>query len=194
MSQVLLSDEDLIALRAPTGGLGRRIFSPGQQLGIPPEDKANDEAERLFRRALNVDPDFVEARVRLARLLDVRKRHDEAASELKTALEAHSSPAMVAFYAHLFAGRAAQALGRMEEASDHYAKALTLFPRAQSALLAQSQAALLESDVAGALAPIDRLVAPAWVSRADDPWWVYHFGAGRDSDALLREMWAEVAR
>ena len=39
-------------------------------LRIPSADKTNAEAERLFRRALAIDPSLVEARVRLARLLD----------------------------------------------------------------------------------------------------------------------------
>ena len=57
-------------------------------LSIPDEDHTNGEAERLFRRALRADPSYVEARVRLGRLLGVRKRHAEAASEMATALAA----------------------------------------------------------------------------------------------------------
>ena len=125
---------------------------------IPPAEKTNAEAERLFRRALSIDPSLVEARVRLARLLDLRKRHEEAAAELKTALAGNATP-VVAFYAHLFAGRAAQSLGQSDVAAGHYQDALALFPDAQSALLASSQLALFRSNVAATLEPVQRLGA-----------------------------------
>jgi len=178
-TQVLLSDENF---RTPVG-LPR-------SLGIPAENETNAEAERLFRRALRADPSFVEARVRLARLLSVRKRHDEASSELATALAANPT-GPVLFYAHLFAGRAAQAQGKIADAAGHYKAADLSFPGAQSARLARSQAALLESDVPAALESIRRLDRS---STARDPWWWYHLAAGRDADALLREMWDQVNR
>jgi len=89
---------------------------PAPSLIIPLADKTNAEAERLYRRALSIDPTLVEARVRLARLLDLRKRHEEAAGELKTALSGSPS-GVLSFYAHLFAGRTAQAMGRAGESS-----------------------------------------------------------------------------
>jgi tetratricopeptide (TPR) repeat protein len=144
----------------------------------------------MFRRALRADPALVEARVRLARLLEVRKRHDEAASELTAALASNPTGA-VAFYAHLFAGRAAQALGKTADAAEHYRAAEALFPGSQSASLALSQAALLQSDVPAALDSIQRFDKS---STARDPWWWYHYGAGRDADALLREMWDRVRK
>ncbi len=169
-------------IRVPAGS--------GPSLGIAVAEVANDEAERLFRRALRADPAFVEARVRLARLLVVRKRYDEAISELAIALSSHPTGA-VSFYAHLFAGRADQALGKIESAVDHYRAAEALFPGSQSANLALSQAALLQSDVPAALDAIQRLDKS---STARDPWWWYHYAAGRDSDALLREMWDRVPK
>ena len=191
-SQVLLSDDDVFALESQR--TGRRVPRPAGggavQLGIPLAAATNDEAERLFRRALKVDPDYVEARVRLARLLELRKRHEEAAAELATALAAKPT-GYVAYYAHLFAGRAAQALGRIDEAMAHYREASALYPGAQSALLAESQAALLGADVPGTLGPIDRLDHS---STAKDPWWQYDLAAGRDAEALLRDMWAKVPR
>jgi tetratricopeptide (TPR) repeat protein len=166
------------------------LVSDHHALRIPDERATNDEAERLFRLALRADPSFVEARVRLGRLLGLRKRHDEAASQLATALAANPT-GPVLFYAHLFAGRSAQALGKMADAAGHYKAAEALFPGAQSAGLARSQAALLESDVAGALESIRGIDKS---STARDPWRWYHLGAGRDADALLREMWAQASR
>ena len=160
--------------------------------GIPPAAKTNAEAERLFRRALAADPSLVEARVRLARLLDLRNRHEEAATQLKTALASNPTGA-VGFYAHLFAGRVAQSLGHTAEASHHYRDGLALFPDAQSALLASSQLALLQSDVPATLAPVERLGVRTAVFSAD-PWWQYHLAAGRDADELLKELWAHVPK
>ena len=190
-SQVLLSDADVVALRAQrTGRRLPRQNVGGPDLAIPLADVTNAEAEELFRRALHADPALVEARVRLARLLNLRKRHQAAAAELSTALAAKPT-GPVAFWAHLFAGRAAQALGRIDDAADHYRQAGVLFPGAQSALLAQSQVALLASDLPSTLAPIQRLDLS---SAPRDPWWSYDLGAGRDADVLLRDMWNQVLK
>jgi tetratricopeptide (TPR) repeat protein len=192
--QVLLSAEDLVALRARRFGRTYQRGAGTQRaiaLGIPPPEVANEEAERLFRQTLAADPTFVEARVRLGRLLYERKRYEEAARELDTALAAKPT-GVVAFYARLFAGRTAQALGRITDAAGHYRDADALFPGAQSALLAQSQLALLSADVAAALEPIGRIQRLLSRVPTEDPWWIYHLAAGRDADALLRDMWARL--
>jgi hypothetical protein len=198
VSQELLTDEDLNAMRLrrdPNGvrsGSGPRVSSVAAQAGIPPAEVANAEAERLFRRALSADPALVEARVRLARLLDLRGHHQEADAELTAALAASRDP-VVTFYAHLFAGRANRELGRGEAAARHYREALALFPDAQSALLGASQTALLGGDVSAALAHVRRLGEAA--ARADatvDPWWIYRLGAGRNADTLLEKIWATM--
>lgn len=161
-------------------------------LRIPPAERTNADAERLLRRTLAIAPTLVEARVRLARLLEQRNQHQEAARELNSALASSPSP-VVAYYAHLFAGRTVQALGQIDEASRHYDAALALFPDAQSALLAVSQLALIRSDVAATLTPIEKLGPRSAVFTAD-PWWQYHLCSGRDADDLLRAMWAGVPR
>jgi hypothetical protein len=194
--QVLLSDADVATIRARRqGGLSSLTRTPAQgatPLSIPLVDVTNEEAERLFRRVLRADPSLVEARVRLGRLLVERKRHEEAAAELATALAAKPDEP-VAFYAHLFAGRAAQALGKIDEAAAHFKEAGALYPGAQSAMLAQSQAALLGADTAGAAEPIHRLEQlPVTEAAREDPWWKYHLGAGRHADVLLRTMWKKA--
>lgn len=193
MHQALVADEDV-------GGRARsnrdaptwRTPSSAPALRLPSEEQTNADAERLFRRALAADPALTEARARLARLLDLRGRHAEAATELQTALAANPSGAL-AYYAHLFAGRTAQAMGQADAAARHYQEASALFPNAQSALLASSQLALLGADVAATLAPVQRLGAGSAAFTAD-PWWQYHLGAGRDADELLKALWATVPR
>ena len=198
--QQTLSDTDLEMMRkklAP-GGMVRpnanaRGFVTNAALsGIPPAEVANADAERLFRRALQLDPSLGEAHARLARLLTIRGRHAEAVNEAAAALSSKPDPE-VAFYAHMFAARASRALGRLEAASDHYAQALALFPDAQSATIGASQVALLRADVAGATAAIGRLAdLPTHPDADNDPWWSYRVGAGRISEALLAGMWSAI--
>jgi tetratricopeptide (TPR) repeat protein len=196
-SQVLLSDSDLVLLRARQRGQQSTIRTPirlNTQLGIPPVEVTNERAEQFFRRALRADPGLVEARVRLGRLLEVRKRYEEAEQELATALDAKPAGELL-FYAHMFAGRVAQHLGKLDAAADHYRQASALFPGAQSALLAQSQAALLKSDVSSALAFVHELEAmAATIAEREDPWWDYGLATGRDAHAILADMWARLRR
>jgi hypothetical protein len=194
MHQALTSDDDVIARRLESASAAPTWVTPGSQPSsrIPAAEKTNGEAERLYRRSLAVDPLLIEVRVRLARLLDLRGRDEEAAAELETALSGEPI-GEVAFYAHLIAGRVAQDLGRFDEASHHYHSALGQFPDAQSPLLASSQLALRKSDVSATLAPIARLGDRSAVFTAD-PWWQYHLCAGRDADDLLRALWASVPR
>lgn len=172
------------------GGLAGRS-GRGSQFSV---DAANAEAERLFRRVLEVDASRADARVRLARLLIVRRRYAEADAELTRALSA--TPASdIAYLAHLFATRATARLGRFDDASAHVERALALFPDAQSALIARSQLALQRADVPGALAPIARLASTHVKSRPADPWMSYETGIGADqANALLARLWASVAQ
>jgi tetratricopeptide (TPR) repeat protein len=187
MHQALLTDAEQLG-RSATVPMARSSAA----LRVPPAARTNAEAERLFRRAIEVDPSLVEARVRLARLLMERGKFDEAGAELTTAL-ASKPLGVTAFYAHLFAGRAAARQGRPGDAAAHFAAATALFPDAQSALLGSSQLSLSRSDVAATLKPVAHLGVDTAVFTAD-PWWQYHLAAGRDAEALLRGMWAAVPR
>jgi tetratricopeptide (TPR) repeat protein len=202
MNQVLMRDVDPMLLRQRRLG-GAQISSAttaaakasmtdaakkALSLDIPFKDEANAEAERLFRRALKSDPALHEARVRLARVLVERKRYPEALAEARTALAGTASPA-VRFYGYLFAGRAQQALGRLDAAALDFAEAVKLFPTAQSALLAQSQVALMRADANGALQPIALLPSePPADFRQGDPWWSYRLASGREWQEVYDRM------
>jgi tetratricopeptide (TPR) repeat protein len=155
------------------------------------EDKTNADAERLYRRTLEVDPSYVEARVRLARLLDRRGRHDEAAAEIAAALDGNPA-GITGFYAHIVAGRIATARGRYAEALRFYREASNLYDHAQSALVGASHAALMLADVPGTLAPLAALGGESRPQDAD-PWLDYGLGAGRDVNTLLAALWSRAA-
>ena len=198
MNQVLLRGADPIALRKLRQGTARLPASATDAtrraagLDIPPKGEANADAERLFRRALKADPALHEARARLGRLLVERQAYNEAVRELRTVLQGSESPA-VRFYAHLFAGRAEQGVGHLDAAALDFAKAAELFPTAQSALLAQSQLALIRADAAGAIGPIEKLPRePQPDIRDGDPWWAYRLAAGREWQELYQTLRTKV--
>ena len=190
--QALIPEADVGQLARASGAPTWKTPGSEIRVEIPSAARTNADAEALFRKVLKLDPSLVEARVRLARLLQVRGRHEESATELDHAL-AQKPTGVVAFYGHLFAGRAAESTGRSAKAATHFTEANALFPDAQSALLALSRHALLQADIPATTAPIERLGARSLDSNSD-PWWQYEMGAGRDADLLLKTMWAHVPR
>jgi hypothetical protein len=169
-----------------------RANSQGRvNMGVPAAETANGDAEWLFRRAIEADPAYAEARVRLARLIE-RSRRDEASAQIVKAL-AGSHEAAVTFLAHLVGGRLAESSGHASDALEHYTAALKLYPDAQSALLGASQAAAMAGDLKTAHAFIARLSERSGQFESD-PWWSYHLGPGRDVDALMAALWSHTPR
>jgi tetratricopeptide (TPR) repeat protein len=189
---------DSLLARRPANR-GSALFVPG--MGSNPNPRAefqtarasNDEAEKRFRQTLQIDPTFAEARIRLARLLELKGKPDDARKELETALRGPMPDPVVVYYAHLFAARADLALKQPDPASAHIRDALALFPDAQTALIVESQLALMKSDADGALAPVRHLAGLVGdPNHLEDPWWVYDTGAGRLVDYMLAEMKARA--
>lgn len=142
-------------------------------------------SESLFRRALQGDPTLVEARIRLARVVSQRGKHEEALAVLKE-VSLHSD-AVLAYYTHLVRGDAERALKRSGAAQASYAQALALFPTAQSARLALAHLARVRADRDGAISLLQPTLA-APTPRDDDPWWEYHRGDGRNVETLFRRL------
>jgi tetratricopeptide (TPR) repeat protein len=147
------------------------------------------DAERLFRRALEVKPSFAEARMRFGRVLGGLGRHAEAVVELRRAAAELAEPEL-SYYAHQFRGAEEEAMGNREAAQAAYERAAALFPHAQSPLLALSQLARRYGDRNGALRAVERLFAlqddPD--HDRDDPWWTYYLVQARDADNLLSAL------
>jgi tetratricopeptide (TPR) repeat protein len=160
---------------------------PGKlQMESEPRSVHLGRAERFLRRAIEVAPDMVEARVRLAHVRLERGDADEAARVLEDALR-EPRDETVAYFGHLFLGHAYRALGRIEPARVAFAGAAALFPRAQSPKLALSELDRRVSRTASRTA-LEPLFALDGARPDDDPWWVYYEGEGRDTQALFADL------
>ena len=147
------------------------------------------EAEALFRRALEIKPDYPEARLRYGRVMVLLGKHAEAAAELRRAV-ADITDRQMLYYTGLFLGAEEEALGNRDAARVAYEQSAELFPLAQSPLLALSQLARRYGDRGGALRAIDRLFAlpEQDLDAHTEPWWWYYVAQARDADDLLEAM------
>jgi tetratricopeptide (TPR) repeat protein len=130
-------------------------------------------AERFLSQALALAPDNVDARVRLGHILSELGRHEDAMVELHRALEGALDQEHD-YLAQLFLGRAAQALGRRDEAKRRYEEAAALYPSAQSPQLALAHLARASGDRAGALRMLNGVTKQASDLHSIDPWWSYY--------------------
>lgn len=149
-------------------------------------------AERLYKRTLDRKPTFIEARIRLGRVLGRRGRHEEAIGQLRQGRTAEEP--LLQFYAHLFLGSEFEALGNGAEARQSYERAAELAPTAQSPLLGLSRVADQSGDRAGARQLIARLLQWPEADREHaDPWWVYEVVQARGVDGLVADLRGRIA-
>jgi tetratricopeptide (TPR) repeat protein len=162
---------------------------PGKlKMESEPRSSHLGRAERFLRRAIELAPTMVEARVRLAHVRLERGDADGAARLLEDILRDPPSDETVAYFAHLFLGHAYRTLEQFESGRAAFARAAALFPRAQSPRLALSELErrLSRSAARTALEPLFALDATR--SDDDDPWWVFHEGEGRQTETLFADL------
>jgi tetratricopeptide (TPR) repeat protein len=145
------------------------------------------DAESLFRKALKAQPDHVEARVRLGRVLGLRGEHAEAETQLRKAVADAKEP-LLQYYAQLFLGAEREALGDRSQARDLYVRAALLYPDAQSPRLALSLLAARDRNYADALGAMSTVLALPGDTRID-PWWNYHQSQGRNAPTDLKDVY-----
>jgi tetratricopeptide (TPR) repeat protein len=161
-----------------------RDLSPRPEGARSPQDELR-RAEGFLRRAAEIAPETVEARIRLGHVLGALGKPADGARELGRALQETTEPTLV-YFATMFLGDAEQALGHRERAQAAYERAQALFPGAQSVLLALGQLARRFGDRASALAAMERLSAlPPLTASRPDPWWAYQQGTVESDEALL---------
>jgi tetratricopeptide (TPR) repeat protein len=153
---------------------------------LEPPDVQWRQAQGWFRKALDLRPELVEARVRLGRVTGLLGRHEEAARELLRAASDAGDRPVLQYFVALFVGDEEQALGRRDRARASYERAAALYPRAQSPRLALSRLARRYGDRSAAVGSIQRLLAqPLDEADRDDPWWRYHYMPLHDTEGLL---------
>jgi tetratricopeptide (TPR) repeat protein len=156
----------------------------GATLGIERPPTELRHAERLFRRALDVNPGLTEARIRQGNVLGLLGRHKDAVKELERALSEAADDTLLSYYASMFLGREADALGDAVNARASYQKALGLYNRAQSPRVALSALAKRVGNHDESRDIIDLLLSRSR-GGADDPWWRYSQEAGRFAESLM---------
>jgi tetratricopeptide (TPR) repeat protein len=145
-------------------------------------------AESLLRRAVAIDPAFVEARLRLGRVLIQQQKLEEGLGLVEQAAAA-SSDRVMRYYGYLFAGDALLALGRAGDARESYQRAVVVFPDGQAARLGLGSALRALSDGAEALDAMLPTLTKDPSSRAgDDPWWEYYDGDAARVESLLEQL------
>ena len=138
------------------------------------------QAEQHFARAVERDPSFAEARVRLARVMHMRGRLEPALEQLQKA-DALSDSDVVRYYNEMFLARALAAGGNAEGARKAYKSAALLFPHATGPRLGMAHLALLAGNASDARRTVDDVLAqPGRGEQLRDPMWQYHLCAGRD--------------
>jgi tetratricopeptide (TPR) repeat protein len=166
------------------------ILPTGVTLDVGSERVELREAEALFRRVLELRPDYAEARMRYGRVLGGLGKHADAVVELRRAA-AGLTDSQSLYYVSLFLGAEEETLGSRDAARVAYEQAARLSPMAQSPLLALSQLARRYGDRNGALRAIERLFAFPGEDRDvhDDPWWWYYVAQARDAEDLVEATW-----
>lgn len=170
----------------PNGYTVRGVFSPQTHFRT---------AETLLVRALAGRPDFVDAHLRLGRVLSQQGRFEAALPHFAQVIAATRDAALL-YYARLFAGDAALALNRLEEARQSYESALAGHPNAQAARIGLAATLRAGGDRQAA---IDALLATISVPAGqrdghDDPWWDYYKGDAANVERLLDELRAPFSK
>ena len=141
-------------------------------------------AKRHYEKALDLQLQHGEARIRLARVLMIDDRAKDALPLLEAPVETADS--VLSYYRYLFLGRAYHRMGKFGEARKSYESASQLFPDAQSPWLALSALAAGLGDEEGSRAALERIIQRT--GAVDDPWWRYGACSGRNATRIYQDF------
>src|SRR5690606_13856233 len=135
----------------------------------PSAEAARNSAVRLFRRAIDVDPALIEARLRLAHVLSEQGRHQQARQQLAQ-VPRDGLPPLLDYYAALLAGREARHDEDFDAAQRAFEHAAGRYPETLAPGMGLSELAMARGDRAESLRLLLRAIRAARVE-SDEPWW-----------------------
>jgi tetratricopeptide (TPR) repeat protein len=148
-------------------------------------------AAEFFRGAVDVNPDFAEAHLRLRHVLGLLGRHDESLAAVQRAMAISTDPRLQ-YFGNLLAGACLAKLHRPSEARVLFERAAARATTAQAPLIALSQLARSQGDRDGALRAMDRLASlPADPFDRVEPWWDYHLPHAGEADHPIAALRAK---
>lgn len=151
-----------------------------------------EEALDRYRKALQVNPRFVEARVHRGMALLQLSHPREAADQLRQAAAEAQGP-QLRYYADLFLARAEEASGNVAAAREHFQRASEIYPRAQSPHLSLTLLARERGDRTGAREAMQKVLALPHMDRANtDPWWDYYRWQNQGADDLFAKLYSSL--
>jgi hypothetical protein len=145
--------------------------------------KALTAAERYYRAVIAAEPTRLEARLRLARVLQVRNQLSEARTLLQPLVSVKDL--RMSYLAGLFLGGIEDELKHPDAAFALYERAAAQVPIAQAARLAASEIQHRSGDRAAAA---DAVPAAVGAANEFDPWWTYVFGEYWRAELLLNAL------
>lgn len=173
-----------LAAPATQAAIASSRLPPGVTLNVDsPADELKEATMRL-RRAVALDPQLVDARIRLGRALTLTGRSSAAIEELRAAVPLAREPEQK-YYAQIFLGAAFENVNNPVSAQTAYRAAAVLFPQAQVPRLALSQLAALSGDRKESLSTLEPLLSAKDGEPQPDPWWSYYPSCGRRAPELL---------
>jgi tetratricopeptide (TPR) repeat protein len=157
---------------------------------VGPQSVAQERslAEASLRRALELQPTLLAARVRLAHVLTERGGNAEAATLARAALDG-GLPPFFETYAALILGRSSARLGRLDDARAAFDRAAALAPTAQAPRIGLAQVDLAQGQPAAALAHLASMTGRDRTSPPEGEEWLVYFRVhDPDAAALLTEL------
>ena len=148
------------------------------------------DAERAYRHALAAQPDLVEARLRLGRVLTLRG--DTRGAVRLLAEIGERAEREYQYLARMFEGDAFERMGNDAEAERRYLAATALLPEAQAAHLGLAQVRHKRGARAEAAESVRATTQGKTVTDTSEPWFWYSRGLSRHTSRYLDELLAMV--
>ena len=152
-----------------------------------------ETARQSFEEAASGDPNLVEARLRLGRVLWRLGRPEPARAAFEAVLAKYAE-APQQYLAHLFLGRILEDEGELAGAEEHYRLALAMQPLSEIAAVAVSHARFLQGDVEGARHLLSAGLEAVRTRRDFDPWMSYLLPQTPGGERILAELRQSISR